>query len=87
MFNAPDARCPGEVPVGHFVTRAIAHLLDNTLSPGRTAADLRKLGPPYGFSLDSFIPALLEDLAGRPSPARCSIISALGAACPRPRRS
>ena len=28
MFNTPDRRFPGEVPVGHFVTRAIAHIVD-----------------------------------------------------------
>ena len=38
MFNAPDARYHGEVPVGHFVTRAIAHYVENALSPGQTAA-------------------------------------------------
>jgi UDP-2,3-diacylglucosamine pyrophosphatase LpxH len=64
MFNAPDARYPGEVPVGHFVTRAIAYLLENTLSPGQTAADLANQGSPYGFSLDSFAPALLAELSG-----------------------
>jgi UDP-2,3-diacylglucosamine pyrophosphatase LpxH len=64
MFNAPDARYPGEVPVGHFITRAIAHLLENTLSPGQTAADLADQGSPYGFSLESFVPALLAELAG-----------------------
>lgn len=64
MFNAPDARYPGEVPVGHFVTRAIAYLLENTLSSGQTAADLANQGSPYGFSLDSFVPALLGQLAG-----------------------
>jgi UDP-2,3-diacylglucosamine pyrophosphatase LpxH len=64
MFNAPDARYPDEVPVGHFVTRAIAHLLENTLSPGQTAADLANQGSPYGFSLDSFVPALLAEVAG-----------------------
>jgi UDP-2,3-diacylglucosamine pyrophosphatase LpxH len=64
MFNAPDARYPGEVPVGHFVTRAIAYLLENTLSSGQTAADLPNQGSPYEFSLDSFVPALLDQLTG-----------------------
>ena len=63
MFNAPDERYPGEVPVGHFVTRAIAHYLDNTLAAGQTAASLQDQGSPYGFSLASFIPALWADLA------------------------
>lgn len=64
LFNAPDARYPGEVPVGHFVTRAIAYLLQNTLSPGQTAANLPNQGSPYGFNLSSFAPALLGELAG-----------------------
>ena len=63
MFNAPDARYPGEVPVGHFVTRAIAHYLENTLMSSDTAASLKDQGSPYGFSLASFIPALWADLA------------------------
>lgn len=67
MFNAPDARYPGEVPVGHFVTRAIAHMLETTLSPGQTAADLANQGSPYGFDLSSFAPALLGELAAGPS--------------------
>jgi UDP-2,3-diacylglucosamine pyrophosphatase LpxH len=58
MFNAPDVRYPGEVPVGHFVTRAICHMLDTTLPPGQTAANLPDQGSPYGFSLSSFIPGL-----------------------------
>ena len=58
MFNAPDARYPGEVPVGHFVTRAISYMLDKTLQPGETAANLKDQGSPYGFSLSSFIPGL-----------------------------
>jgi len=64
MFNAPDARYPGDVPVGHFVTRAIAHMLQNTLAPGQTAADLADQGSPYGFDLASFAPGLLAQLAG-----------------------
>jgi UDP-2,3-diacylglucosamine hydrolase len=64
MFNAPDARYPNEVPVGHFVTRAIAHMLQNTLAPDKTAADLADQGSPYGFDLASFAPGLLAQLAG-----------------------
>jgi UDP-2,3-diacylglucosamine pyrophosphatase LpxH len=60
MFNAPDVRYPDEVPVGHFVSRAIAHYLESTLAPGQTAADLRDQGSPYGFDLASFLPALGE---------------------------
>ena len=64
MFNAPDDRYPGEVPVGHFVTRAIAHLLETSLTDGSTAADLPDQGSPYGLSLDSFASALLAEPAG-----------------------
>jgi UDP-2,3-diacylglucosamine pyrophosphatase LpxH len=60
MFNAPDSRYPGQVPVGHFVTRAIAYMLENTLPPGTTAADLPDQGSPYGFSLSSLIPGLSD---------------------------
>lgn len=63
MFNAPDERYSGEVPVGHFVTRAIAHYLENTLASDQTAASLQDQGSPYGFNLASFIPALWNDLA------------------------
>jgi UDP-2,3-diacylglucosamine hydrolase len=65
MFNAPDARYPGEVPVGHFVTRAIMHMLQNMLaSSGKTAADFSDQGSPYGFDLPSLAPGLLGQLAG-----------------------
>jgi len=63
MFNAPDARYPGEVPVGHFVTRAISYMLDTTLPPGQTAANLPNQGSPYGFSLSSLIPGLSGQFA------------------------
>ena len=62
MFNAPDPRYPGQVPVGHFVTRAIAYMLDQTLQPGQTAADLPDQGSPYGPSLSSLIPGLEQYL-------------------------
>jgi UDP-2,3-diacylglucosamine pyrophosphatase LpxH len=62
MFNAPDARYPGEVPVGHFVTRAICHYLDRVLPPGRTAAHLANQGSPYGFQLSSLLPQLATQL-------------------------
>jgi UDP-2,3-diacylglucosamine pyrophosphatase LpxH len=66
MFNAPDPRYPGEVPVGHFVTRAISYFLENTLPAGQTAASLPNQGSPYGFCLASMIPALARQL-GNPS--------------------
>jgi UDP-2,3-diacylglucosamine pyrophosphatase LpxH len=58
MFNAPDARFPGEVPVGYFVTRAIAYYVNGLLAAGQTAADLHDQGSPYGFDLASLIPGL-----------------------------
>jgi hypothetical protein len=64
MFNAPDDRYPDDVPVGHFVTRAIAHLLENTLPADKTAAGLADQGSPYGFSLESFVPSLAAEVAG-----------------------
>ena len=64
MFNSPDPRYPGEVPVGHFVTRAIAHMLENMLAPGQTAADLLNQGAPYGFDLGSLVPTLAEEVPG-----------------------
>src|ERR1019366_4851031 len=64
MFNAPDPRYPGEVPVGHFVSRAIAHLLDTTLAANQTAANLPGQGSPYGFDLGAVIPALVTAGAG-----------------------
>jgi UDP-2,3-diacylglucosamine pyrophosphatase LpxH len=63
MFNAPDPRFPGEVPVGHFVTRAIAYYLDSHLGAGQTAADLPNQGSPYGLSLPSLVPELATQLA------------------------
>lgn len=63
MFNAPDPRYPDDAPVGHFVTRAIMHMLQSTLA-GKTAADLTDQGSPYGFDLASFAPGLLGQLAG-----------------------
>jgi Calcineurin-like phosphoesterase len=52
MFNAPDARSRwGTIPIGHFVSRAIAYQLARTLTRGRTAADRGNSGNPSGISL------------------------------------
>jgi UDP-2,3-diacylglucosamine pyrophosphatase LpxH len=49
MFNAPDVRSRwGTIPIGHFVSRAIAHQVARRLAPGRTAADLAGSGNPSG---------------------------------------
>ncbi len=79
MFNAPDERYPNDVPVGHFVTRAIGHYLETTLAPGQTAADLSNQGSPYGFDLASFIPALWDDLSS-PS-VTSSLLDYIAARC------
>jgi hypothetical protein len=59
MFNAPDpaSKWP-PLPVGHFVTRAFAHRLTETLQPGQTAADLEDMGYPNGFDLSAFLRSL-----------------------------
>jgi UDP-2,3-diacylglucosamine pyrophosphatase LpxH len=64
MFNAPDPRYPGEVPFGHFVSRAIAHLLENTVPANQTAANLPSEGSPYGVDIGTVIPALLMEIPG-----------------------
>ena len=79
MFNAPDERYPNDVPVGHFVTRAIGQYLETTLAPGQTAADLSNQGSPYGFDLASFIPALWDDLSS-PS-VTSSLLDYIAARC------
>jgi UDP-2,3-diacylglucosamine pyrophosphatase LpxH len=41
MFNSPDPRSPwAPLPLGHIVSRAIAHKWDRDLPPGKTVADL-----------------------------------------------
>src|SRR5437764_9973644 len=49
MFNAPDPRSRwNTLPIGHFVSRAIAYYLTKEkLRPGQTAADLPGHGNPY----------------------------------------
>lgn len=50
MFNAPDNRPNVKIPVGHFVTRAVAHAVKNKLQPGQTVADLGDWGVPGQFT-------------------------------------
>jgi UDP-2,3-diacylglucosamine pyrophosphatase LpxH len=64
MFNAPDPRYPGEVPVGHFVSRAIAHLIESTVPANQTAANFAGQDSPYGLDLGAVIPALVMAGAG-----------------------
>jgi UDP-2,3-diacylglucosamine pyrophosphatase LpxH len=82
MFNAPDPRYPGEVPVGHFVTRPIAYYLDNALPAGQTAADLPNQGSPYGFRLESLLPELAVQL--RNSSITTALLDYIAARCGMP---
>jgi UDP-2,3-diacylglucosamine pyrophosphatase LpxH len=60
LFNAPDTVNTqfGGIPLGHFVTRAVAHMVQQKLKPGQTAADLPSQGSPYDTDLSSFFTAL-----------------------------
>lgn len=52
MFNAPDLATPlAPIPLGHFVTRSVAFMLDRDLPPGRSVADLPDQGAPNGIEL------------------------------------
>ncbi|MDA0160873.1 metallophosphoesterase [Solirubrobacter ginsenosidimutans] len=56
MFNAPDSRSPwATIPIGHFVSRAIAYQLSRTLPRGRTAADLPGMGNPTGVDVAAIL--------------------------------
>jgi predicted phosphodiesterase len=48
FFNAPDTLTALKMPVGHFVTRAVAYMMHNKLQPGQTVADISDDGAP-GF--------------------------------------
>lgn len=64
MFNAPDPTVPAawrQMPVGHFVTRAFAYYLSQTLTPPQTAADLPGMGSPNGFNLKDFLLSIGPD--------------------------
>ena len=65
MFNAPDARSRwGTIPVGHFVSRAIADQVSRTPARG-TAADRVNSGNPTGIDLNALRAAVArrDDLA------------------------
>ena len=87
MFNAPDPRYPGEVPVGHFVTRAIAHMLENTLAPTRRLRTSPTKARRTASTSRRSSPRSWRRSQGRRSPTSCSITSRRDAASPRRRRS
>ena len=64
MFNAPDAFNTrfGGLPLGHFVTRAVAFMVQNSLKPGQTAANLPDQGSPYGTDISSFGKTLVNPI-------------------------
>ena len=59
MFNAPDRSTKfNPLPVGHFVTRAVAYQQKRTLKPGQTVADLPNQGAPNGINISDLIQVL-----------------------------
>jgi UDP-2,3-diacylglucosamine pyrophosphatase LpxH len=67
IFNAPDRLTRLHMPVGHFVTRAVAFLMHHTLKPGETVADLPGNGAPSGMS--GFV-ALFASILADPNPLK-----------------
>lgn len=62
MFNAPDFSTQlNPLPVGHFVTRAFAYMLEKTLQPGETVADLPNQGSPNGLDISTLATAILQN--------------------------
>ena len=62
MFNAPDTSTQlNPLPVGHFVTRAFAYMLEKVLQPGETVADLPNQGAPNGLDLSTLVTAILSN--------------------------
>ena len=64
MFNAPyydSAISP--LPLGYFITRAVAYQLNKTLKPGETVADLSDQGAPNGIHLGNLVSSVAETLS------------------------
>lgn len=65
MFNAPDnnpSNPLAPLPIGQFVTRAVAFMRKNQLQAGQTVADLPDSGDPNGISLSSFVDSITDSL-------------------------
>ncbi|MEH1849598.1 MAG: metallophosphoesterase [Nostoc sp.] len=59
MFNAPYLQSEiSPLPLGYFVTRAIAYMLNKTLEPGQTVADLTGQGAPNGMNLEGLVSSI-----------------------------
>jgi UDP-2,3-diacylglucosamine pyrophosphatase LpxH len=56
MFNAPylDTEI-SPLPLGYFITRSVAYMLNKTLEPGQTVADLPGQGAPNGINLGGLV--------------------------------
>ncbi|WP_287169904.1 MULTISPECIES: metallophosphoesterase [unclassified Microcystis] len=65
MFNAPDTSVKfNPLPVGHFVSRAAAYELQQTLPPGKTVADLTGQTSPNGIDLKSLAKTIMGAQSG-----------------------
>jgi len=59
MFNAPYFQSEiSPLPLGYFVTRAVAYMLNKTLKPGQTVADLSGQGAPNGINLAGLVSSI-----------------------------
>ncbi|MFM5946120.1 MAG: hypothetical protein ACKO9G_22625, partial [Dolichospermum sp.] len=63
IFNAPYLNSDIKpLPVGYYITRAVAYMSDKTLQPGQTVADLPDQGAPNGINNLSSISSALKSL-------------------------
>ncbi|MBS9395474.1 MAG: hypothetical protein HEQ29_20915 [Dolichospermum sp. LBC05a] len=59
IFNAPYLESEIKpLPVGYYITRAVAYMLNKTLQPGQTVADLPGQGAPNGMNFSSILSTL-----------------------------
>ena len=63
MFNAPDPTTPfAPLPVGHYVTRSVAHKVRNQIAgTAQTAADLAGQGAPNGMDIRGAFVSIAQD--------------------------
>jgi len=56
MFNAPYLQTAiSPLPLGYFITRSVAYMLNKTLKPGQTVADLPGQGAPNSINLEGLV--------------------------------
>lgn len=63
MFNAPYRDHDSEIsplPLGYFITRSVAYMLNKTLKPGQTVADLAGQGAPNGIDLGGLVNSVTD---------------------------